>query len=219
MDISNIKFDERGLVPAVTQDYSSLEVLMVAYMNREALEKTISTGIAHYFSRSRNKLWLKGETSGNTQKVKSVRYDCDGDTILLLVESAGPACHTGERSCFYRKLSGEDKTAPTGQQVLKELFAIIKERKNSDPAKSYVASLYSKGLPKILEKVEEESGELIEAAREKGRDEVIYEFSDLLFHSLVLLSNQGIELDEITNELGRRFGISGIVEKESRKKG
>lgn len=217
-NFSEIKFGPDGLVPSVAQDAATLEVLMVAYMNRESLEKTLSTGKAHFYSRSRQSLWLKGETSGNFLEVRSVRYDCDGDTILLLVEPKGPACHTGERSCFYRSLKEDERPAPPGPRVLKALYEIIKERKNSPPDKSYVASLYAKGLPKILAKIEEESGELVEAAREKGRDEVLYEFCDLWFHTLVLLSNEGLEIEAVFAELGRRFGVSGITEKESRGK-
>ncbi len=223
MEINNIKFDEKGLVPAIAQDADTREVLTLAYMNREALEKTLSTGKVHYFSRSRNKLWLKGETSGNFQDVISVHYDCDGDAVLVLVDPLGPACHTGERTCFYRTLtpltplSGEPGKA-RGAGVIKELFDVIKKRKAFSPEKSYVASLYAKGLPKILEKVEEESGELVEAAREKGDKDVICELSDLWFHTMVLLANEGIEIEEIFKELGRRFGKSGIEEKESRGK-
>jgi len=151
------------------------------------------------------------------QKVVSVRYDCDADTILVGVEPAGPACHTGERSCFYRSIvEGEGAGAPTGPGVLASLYDVLMERKKADPEKSYVASLYKKGREKILEKIEEESGELIEAAREKGRSDVVYEMADLWFHTLVLLANEGIEADEIFSELARRFGLSGIEEKKSR---
>jgi phosphoribosyl-AMP cyclohydrolase / phosphoribosyl-ATP pyrophosphohydrolase len=217
LDIRDIKFDATGLVPAITQDAETLEVLTLAYMNKEALEKTLSTGKVHFFSRSRNKLWLKGETSGNFQEVKSVYYDCDGDAILVLVHPLGPACHTGERTCFYRALSeGKDKTL--GPKVIKDVFEVIKKRKSASADKSYVASLYSKGLPKILEKVKEESGELIEAAEKKGKNDVVYELCDLWFHSMVLLANQGIDIEDVFGELARRFGTSGIEEKESRPK-
>ncbi|MBI5588553.1 MAG: bifunctional phosphoribosyl-AMP cyclohydrolase/phosphoribosyl-ATP diphosphatase HisIE [Deltaproteobacteria bacterium] len=215
---SEIKFDPNGLVPAIAQDAGTLEVLMLAYMNRESLELTLSTGKAHFYSRSRQSLWLKGETSGNFLEVKSVRYDCDGDTVLLLVEPKGPACHTGERSCFYRSVIEGERPGHMGPRVLTLLYDIIKERKNSPPDKSYVASLYARGLPKILAKIEEESGELIEAAREKGKDEVLYEFCDLWFHTMVLLANEGLEIEAVFAELGRRFGVSGITEKESRGK-
>lgn len=214
-DISPVKFNESGLVPAIAQDSRTSEVLMMAWMNIEAVEKTIETGNAHYFSRSRGKLWLKGETSGNFQEVRSIRYDCDGDTLLLLVEPKGPACHTGERTCFYRALDGGE-VKPSGPAVLTELMKVLGERKKADPAKSYVASLYAKGLTKILDKIEEESGELTEAASSKDNGQVVYEFSDLLFHCLVLLSLKGISMDEVFGELARRFGISGITEKEAR---
>lgn len=216
--MQELKFDEKGLIPAIAVDASTGEVLMMAYMNRESIEKTIETGKAHYFSRSRNKLWLKGETSGNFQLVKEILYDCDADTLLVKIDPLGPACHTGQRSCFYRQIEGNGEVKKTfGPAIVKEVFDIAVQRKGSSPEKSYVASLYAKGLEKILSKVSEESGELIEAAREKGEKEVVYEMCDLWFHSIVLLADQGIDIQEIFNELGRRFGTSGITEKESRK--
>ena len=231
-----IKFDEKGLVPAIAQDINTSEVLMMAYMNKEALEKTLSTGNAYFYSRSRKRLWLKGETSGNFLEVRGVYYDCDCDTVLALVEPKGPACHTGERSCFYRALSGAAKPArgathaPAGPEVLKELYKIIKKRKKADPAKSYVASLYAKGVAKINEKIAEESGELIEAAggatpargatpaNVKDKKEIVHETADLWFHTLVLLSCKEIEVGEVFKELGRRLGVSGMEERESRGK-
>jgi len=220
VNIDEVKFNEQGLVPAVAQDAHTMQVLMLAWMNRESLELTISTGKAHYWSRSRGKLWLKGETSGNVQKVRSIHYDCDGDTLLLIVDPAGPACHTGEVSCFYRNIEGEGVApgmAPAGESVLPALFKVLKSRKSAPAESSYVASLYSKGREKILEKVAEESAELIEAATEKDRGEVIYELADLWFHTMVLLANEGIGLGDITAEFERRFGTSGIAEKAARK--
>ncbi len=214
-DISPVKFNENGLVPAIAQDSRTSEVLMMAWMDKVAIEKTIATGRAHYFSRSRGRLWQKGESSGNFQEVRSIRYDCDGDTLLLLVEPRGPACHTGERTCFYRALDGGE-VKPSGPAVLTELMRVLAERKDADPAKSYVASLYARGLTKILDKIEEESGELLEAANYNDNGQVVYELSDLLFHCLVLLSLKGIGVDEVFGELARRFGISGIAEKEAR---
>lgn len=216
LDIKDIKFGSTGLVPAIAQDFRTLEVLMLAYMNREALEKTLSTGKAHYFSRSRNALWLKGETSGNFQEVRGVYYDCDADAVLLLVNPLGPACHTGERTCFYRAILKET-AMPGGPRVIKDVFEAIKKRRSASPEKSYVASLYGKGLSGILEKVGEESAELVEAAEKKGRDAVVYELCDLWFHTMVLLANEGIEIEDVFGELARRFGTSGIAEKESRK--
>src|SRR3972149_529750 len=217
IDINTIKFDEKGLVPAIAQDYATGEVLMMAYMNREAIEKTLSTGKAHYFSRSRNTLWLKGETSKNFQELKAIYYDCDEDTILLKINQLGVACHTGKRSCFFRRLDkGEQE--PAGLAILAELFKIIEQRKKASAEKSYVASLYAKGIDKILEKVEEESGELVEAAKDGKKKEIIHEMADLWFHTLVLLGQKDISLQEILNELQRRSGMSGIEEKAARKK-
>lgn len=219
LDISMIKYDEKGLLPAIAQDANTSEVLMMAYMNKEALEKTLSSGHAHFYSRSRQRLWLKGETSGNFLEVKGVYYDCDCDTLLLFVEPKGPACHTGERSCFYRRLDdAAGKPLPIGPSVLNELYNIIQKRKSSDPLKSYVASLYAKGITRINEKIAEESGELIEAANIKDEKELVRELADLWFHTLVLLSYKGMEVEALFKELGRRFGQSGIEEKESRPK-
>ncbi len=216
LDLSAIRFDDKGLVPAVAQDFNTFEVLMLAYMNREALEKTVESRKAHYWSRSRGSLWLKGETSGNFQEVKSIRYDCDADTLLLMVEPKGPACHTGERTCFFRRLDEWGGPLPRPEGVITELFRTIKGRKGAPADRSYVASLYSKGRGKILEKIEEEAGELVEAAGAKTRNEVLYEFCDLFFHTLVLLANERIEIEEVYSELRRRSGVSGIEEKASR---
>lgn len=218
-NINIIKFNEKGLVPAIVQEYSTGRVLMLAYMNKEALEKTFSTGRAHYFSRSRNKLWLKGETSGNFQEVKAVYYDCDEDAILLSVHQTGAACHTGEESCFFRMFgNGNSAENQKPSDTLSELFKTIKNRKNASPDKSYVASLYAKGVDKILDKIKEESGELIDAAKKGEKKEVIHETADLLFHNLVLLGATDIDLQEILDELKKRAGVSGIAEKASRKK-
>ncbi|OGP32211.1 MAG: hypothetical protein A2073_00850 [Deltaproteobacteria bacterium GWC2_42_11] len=222
---SIIKFDEKGLVPAVVQEYFTGRVLMLAYMNKESLEKTLSTGRAHYFSRSRNKLWLKGETSGNFQEVVAVYYDCDEDTILLSVNQTGAACHTGEESCFFRRLDRESQESGVRSQelpelkVLSDLFQTIKERKTASPEKSYAASLYAKGLNKILEKVKEESSELIDAAEKGGKKDIVHETADLWFHTLVLLGEMNIDFMDILEELKKRSGTSGIEEKASRGKG
>ncbi len=213
-DTSFIKFDAHGLCPAIAQEQGTGDVLMLAYMNSEALAKTLETKKAHYYSRSRKMLWLKGGTSGNIQDVRAVYYDCDADAILLSVESRGPACHTGQDTCFFRSIGEIEKHE--GPAIIKSVFEVIKKRKAALPDASYVASLYAKGLPKILEKINEESGELIEAARDKGDKEVVREATDLLFHCLVLLSKRDIEIDEVFKELGRRFGTSGIAEKRSR---
>ncbi len=215
MDTSIIKFGPDGLVPAIAQDSETLEVLMLAYMNRAALEKTLSSGRAHYWSRSRKTLWCKGETSGNFQEVRGVHYDCDADTLLLTVKPAGPACHTGENNCFYRALKeGAKRTGGPG--VLKDLYEVLKSRKGGDPKESYVASLYDKGLGAIIAKIEEESAELKAAAEAEGPKELIHEAADLWFHTLVLLAHKGARIEEVFGELERRFGTSGHDEKRSR---
>ncbi len=218
INFDDIKFDNRGLIPAIAQDATTGDVLMLAYMNRQSIEKTLETGRVHYFSRSKNSLWLKGETSGHFQELKAAYYDCDIDTLLLKIDQTGAACHTGERSCFYRRFDDGADLEAAGAQILTELFDILKERKTADPETSYVASLYKKGITKINEKIAEESGELTEAALSGERKEIVHEFADLLFHSMALLANENIEISEIYSELGRRFGISGIEEKRSRKK-
>ncbi|MEE9615189.1 MAG: bifunctional phosphoribosyl-AMP cyclohydrolase/phosphoribosyl-ATP diphosphatase HisIE [Thermodesulfobacteriota bacterium] len=221
-DISKIEFDDKGLVPAVAQEATTGEVLMVAYMNREALEKTLESGRAHYFSRSRQKLWMKGETSGNIQKVRSVRYDCDCDTVLLKVDQTGPACHTNARTCFFNRMDngrGGGKE-PAGPDIIARLYQVILDRKKEDasPEKSYVASLYEKGTNKIAQKIHEESAEFINAAKKEGKDEVVSELCDLWFHTLIMLGRDDIAIGEVFAEFERRFGTSGIEEKESRKK-
>jgi len=214
VDTGNIKFNEQGLVPAITQDWLTGEVLMLAYMNREALEKTIETGRVHYYSRSRKTLWLKGETSGNFQELVSIHYDCDGDSLLVRVKQTGNACHTGKRSCFFTPLV--EREPLTGVEIIARLFNTIKERKGASAEKSYTASLYEKGLPKIAEKIYEEASELIVAAKKEGREQVVHEMCDLWYHTLVLLGYKDVELEEVLGELARRFGTSGIEEKKNR---
>lgn len=216
--IGQIKWNEQGLIPAVAQCVASGDVLMLAWVDREALNETFETGFAHYHSRSRGKLWKKGESSGHVQKIRDIRLDCDGDTLLFHVEQTGAACHTGRWNCFFREAEGEGAGAPTGPAVVDALFQVIEARKASTGEKSYTKSLFEKGLPKILEKIREESGELIEAAEIKDNTEVVKEFSDVLFHSLVLLAHKDIDIAEVYAELARRFGTSGHTEKASRKK-
>jgi phosphoribosyl-ATP pyrophosphohydrolase/phosphoribosyl-AMP cyclohydrolase len=217
-DISIIKFGPDGLAPAIAQDSVTGEVLMLAYMNGESLGLTLSTKKAHFYSRSRSKLWCKGETSGNFLNVQSLSYDCDADTILMSVAPVGPACHTGTVSCFFNNidLDGEGETAPVGPGIIGKLYKILEERKGEAPDNSYVASLYAKGLDKILEKVAEEAKELDEAARDKDDKEIVHELVDLWFHTLVLTAHKGIGAEKIFAEFDRRFGTSGIDEKKSR---
>ncbi|MBF2720499.1 bifunctional phosphoribosyl-AMP cyclohydrolase/phosphoribosyl-ATP diphosphatase HisIE [Psychrobacter sp. NG254] len=272
--LTAVNFNTDGLIPAIAQDYQSGRILMMAWMNAEALALTAQTQTAVYFSRSRAKLWHKGESSGHTQTVHDIRLDCDADVIVLSVTQAGGiACHTGRESCFYQSLdlSGEtpewhtvdkvlkdpadiyDTPKPASTQsdiehtvtnsgaddrqahahkgsVLQQLDNVLAERKHADADSSYVASLYAKGLNKILEKVGEESTESIIAAKDlancdeaqnkahydAARHELIYEVADVWFHTLVGLAWFDIESDAVLNELGRRFGLSGIDEKASR---
>ncbi len=197
--MENIKFDQKGLIPAIIQDCSNGQVLMLAYMNEESYKKTIDTGYTWFYSRSRQELWNKGATSGNTQKVKELSYDCDGDTLLIKVEQKGPACHTGEKSCFFNRVTSE-KIMNIGE-VLSALDDILKDRKANPVEGSYTTYLYEKGVDKILKKVGEESAEVIIAAKNPDKSELVYEASDLIYHLLVLLNEQGVELDEIKDQL------------------
>lgn len=219
MDILNkIKFDENGLVPAIAQDHRNGDVLMMAYMNIEAVEKTLSSGKAHYFSRSRNKLWLKGETSGHFQHIRGIYYDCDIDTILLKVEQIGAACHTGERSCFYREIKTPFSADVITSSIIDKVHGVILDRKANPGERSYVSSLFAKGADTILKKVGEEASELMISGKGGKKEEVVHEMADLWFHTLVLLGHLDIKPEEVYIELKRRFGISGIEEKEGRSK-
>ena len=221
----SIKWDSQGLAPAVVQHHESHAVLMLAYMNEEALAKTLETGIVHFFSRSRQSLWKKGETSGNTLSLINIRTDCDSDAIVVLANPVGPTCHTGTQSCFFKDIdpataavANEDQ-GPTGARaaIVDKLFDVLcKRRDESDPAKSYTRSLLDKGFPKIEAKIAEESGELLEVLATGEEDKVVHESVDLLFHMLVGLCARGIEIDDIWDELDRRFGVSGHDEKASR---
>ncbi|PNT91179.1 bifunctional phosphoribosyl-AMP cyclohydrolase/phosphoribosyl-ATP diphosphatase [Clostridium thermosuccinogenes] len=227
--VGELKFDERGLIPVVTQDNRTDEVLMVAYMNREAFEKSVETGMVHYWSRSRGKLWLKGETSGHFQRIRSISYDCDGDTLLIKVDQTGAACHTGHHSCFYRKLNIEDvqdgkcqaeaKPAENpctfGQpcddeqkgnlaEVLQEVYNTVTDRKIHPKEGSYTNYLFSKGLDKILKKVGEEASEVIIASKNGNPNEIKGEIADLLYHLCVLMVERGVKLDDIYEELKSR---------------
>jgi phosphoribosyl-ATP pyrophosphohydrolase/phosphoribosyl-AMP cyclohydrolase len=200
MDDAAIAYDEQGLVPCVIQDWATGEVLTLAYMNAQALERTRATGQLHLWSRSRGELWHKGETSGNTQAVKAIRYDCDGDALLALVEPAGPACHTGNRTCFYR---GELEP-PATHEVLPGLERTIAERAASAPAGSYTAQLLA-DPPFVGEKVQEEAEEVARAAREESDERVAEEAADVLYHLAVLLRGRGLSLADAGEVLsGRR---------------
>ena len=198
MNTDELKFDERGLIPAIVQDARTREVLTLAYMNRESLNRTLETKETWFWSRSRNELWHKGETSGNTQHVVDLAPDCDGDAIVVLVNPAGPACHTGARSCFALD-QHEDLAA-----VLVQLYDLIASRQRERPEGSYTTYLFDKGIDKILKKVGEESAETIIAAKNDDTKPLVAEVSDLMYHLLVLLVARGVSLDEIRDELARR---------------
>lgn len=212
----NIRWDAAGLVPAIVQDADTRQVLMMAYMNRESLRLTIESGETWFWSRSRQELWHKGGTSGNTQAVVSIDYDCDGDTLLVQVKPNGPACHTGKTSCFHNEItlqgqanlpggkSGPSSAASDRFAVLGELEAIIAQREAERPEGAYTTYLFDKGVDKILKKVGEETAETIIAAKNKDNAELKLEVSDLIYHLLVLLQERKLPLDDIMDELSRR---------------
>ena len=221
--LSRVDWDKCILLPVIVQDNANNEVLMMAYMNKEALELSLQTKIAHYFSRSKQRIWKKGESSGHIQTIHSFSIDCDNDTLLIKVTQEGVACHTGHRSCFFTELeSGEsnskvevDTTATYG--VIDTLYHTIQDRKNADPKTSWTAKLIHKGENTILKKVVEEAGEFSFAYKDNDEDEMIYEAADLTYHMLVALAVKNISPDRIKQELARRFNMSGIAEKNSRK--
>ncbi len=202
--IPDLTFDDRGLLPAIVQDWYTGEVLMQAFMNREALDNTLNTGRTWFWSRSRQQLWNKGETSGHFQFVKSIRYDCDLDCLLLLVEQRGPACHTGEHTCFHRALDGGE-LRPAAFEALSRLFELVKQRQRLMPPGSYTTSLFEAGTDTILKKVGEESSELIVAAKGGDREEVTCEAADLFYHVSVLLAQADVTLTDVLEELLKRW--------------
>ena len=201
---SEFKTDEAGLIPCITQDYRTGEVLMMAYMNRESYEQTLATGRMTYFSRSRNELWCKGDTSGHYQYVKELRLDCDNDTILARVHQIGAACHTGAYSCFFTELAKRDYIDTNPLTILKEDFEVIRERKEHPKEGSYTNYLFTKGLDKILKKCGEEASEIIIAAKNPENDELVYEMADFLYHMMVLMAERGLTWADITRELANR---------------
>ena len=208
--IEQIKFDERGLVPVVVQDFNTRQVLTLAYMNAESLRRTVETKETWFFSRSRASLWHKGETSGHTQRVTDILVDCDSDALTILVEPKGPACHTGKQTCFHNELkeaTGSEEIADRVSDlgaVLNELYALIETRKRDRPSGSYTTYLFEQGLDKILKKVGEESTETIIAAKNQDRGAVVKEASDLLYHLIVLMVERGLTMNEIRDELVSR---------------
>jgi phosphoribosyl-AMP cyclohydrolase / phosphoribosyl-ATP pyrophosphohydrolase len=224
MEADAFRFDANGLVTAVAQDVDTGEVLMVAHMNREALQRTLETGQAWYWSRSRNRLWRKGEESGHTQRVTAVRADCDGDAVLLRVEQTGPACHTGHRTCFFRGVAGRDGEAAIGSEidaapappselspaggpgaeVLIEIASVLADRRARPRAGSYATGLFAEGLARLNEKIMEEAAEVTRAARKETPERLVQETADLWFHSLALLAFFDIGPHAIFAELGKR---------------
>lgn len=219
-----VAFDAAGLVPVVAQEARTGLIRMLAWANREALERTLATGDAHFWSRSRQAMWRKGETSGNGLRVREVRLDCDGDVVLYTVDAEGPSCHTGATSCFYRRaaqdgaLAEDDRPADPPAVVLTRVADVIARRRRERPEKSYVVSLLDAGFPKINAKITEEARELCEALPEGDASHTAHEAADLIFHALVGLEAAGVPVDAVFDQLRRRFGVSGIDEKASRKK-
>jgi phosphoribosyl-ATP pyrophosphohydrolase/phosphoribosyl-AMP cyclohydrolase len=219
-----------NLLPVIVQDAKSLEVLMLAYMNNEAYELTCKSGYAHYFSRTKGRIWKKGETSGHVQKIEALFLDCDNDTLLLHVEQVGGiACHTGRKSCFFNQINPHNNSMEITSEPIKDevalygivdtLYHLIQERKNADPSSSYVAKLLHGKENSMLKKIAEEAAELCFAMKDKDEEEIVYEATDLLFHVLVGLGLHNIHPDRIKQELARRFGLSGIAEKNAREHG
>ena len=209
--MGEIKWNAQGLVPAIVQDAHTHQVLMLAYMNEASLRRTLETGETWFWSRSRGELWHKGATSGNRQRVVEVRYDCDADTLLVRVEPAGPACHTGQQSCFYRPLSEGPAEVEVGAPlaaggVLPHLEAVIRDRQAHPRPGSYTCQLLDAGQPRILKKVGEEAIELLIAAQSEGDERLVSELADLTYHTLVLLAARGLSWTDVEAELARRFG-------------
>ncbi|KRE48155.1 bifunctional phosphoribosyl-AMP cyclohydrolase/phosphoribosyl-ATP diphosphatase HisIE [Paenibacillus sp. Soil522] len=210
-----MKWDDAGLVPAIVQDAQSKEVLMMAYMSKESLQLSVESGVTWFWSRSRNELWNKGATSGHTQRIVSMAYDCDGDTLLVKVEQKGPACHTGRYSCFFNPVEMNGNTAASSEAAaasadrfaaLGQLESIIAERYAERPEGSYTSYLFDKGVDKILKKVGEEASEVIIASKNQDNDELRSEVGDLIFHLMVLLRERGLPLDDVISEINSRHG-------------
>jgi phosphoribosyl-ATP pyrophosphohydrolase/phosphoribosyl-AMP cyclohydrolase len=219
---AELRFDDQGLIPAVIQESHTHEVLMVAFMNQEALQKTLDTGLTHFWSRSRNALWQKGETSGHIQHVEEIRYDCDGDTLLIKVTQEGVACHTGNQSCFYRTfLTSEGEDGSQEQRfdasILEAVAQAIAERRRSGAQNSYVHTLFQKGQDQLLKKLGEETTEVVVGSKNGNAQEVIYEMADLWFHSLMVLAWHNLNPSAVFAELGRRFGKPGLRNKTENK--
>ena len=222
--LNKVDWDKSELLPVIVQEIGTNEVLMMAYMNKEALELSLTTKIAHYFSRSKKRIWKKGESSGHTQAIKEFLLDCDNDTLLIKVQQEGVACHTGRKSCFFTNIETGEAVSDVEVEmastygVIDELYHTLLERKNADPETSWTAKLFAKGENTILKKIVEEAGELCFAVKDDDHEEIVYESADLVYHCMVALALKNISPDRIKQELARRFNMSGIAEKNSRDK-
>ena len=218
MSIDALNYDDRGLVAVIAQDAETGEVRMMAYADQTAVEHTLRTGLAHFYSRTRQRLWKKGESSGNTLLVRSVWVDCDGDTLIYLVDPRGPSCHTGAETCFFRRIdaSGELAEADVPAPTLLRLERVLQERKSSDAAQSYTKSLLDGGARRLDEKIREEAAELGQALIDESDERVAAEAGDLLYHLVVGLVLREVPLRTLLSELSRRFGTSGHREKAAR---
>jgi len=206
----NLRFDDQGLIPVVVQDALTGEVLMLAYMNKESLTVSIEEGRTCFYSRSRQKLWRKGEESGNIQRIAEISADCDGDTLLVKVYKSGPACHTGQESCFFQRLYKSELPSISASA----LYELLKSRKEELPKDSYTTYLFEKGLDKILKKIGEESTEVIIAAKSNDKEEAIYEIADLYYHIMVLMVESGITVSDVMQELASRHIIDKKLKQE-----
>ena len=218
-----LKLDfSKGLLPAIAQEAESKNVLMLGFVDEEAVRLTLDTGYAHYYSRSKQRIWKKGEESGHLQKIVDVLTDCDNDTVLYIVEQTGVACHTGAKSCFFKSIKTNERVLESEIDTtqiygaIDTLFHEIESKKFGDPATSYTAKLFSKGENTICKKIAEEAAELCFAVKDKNKNEIIYEAADLVYHALVGLSFSGVSPELVKTEIRRRFGVGGIVEKNSR---
>ena len=214
VDIEKLKFDEKGLIPVVVQDYYTKKVLTLAYMNKESLKISMEKNLTCFFSRSRGKLWLKGETSGNYQHIVSITADCDGDALVVEVKKDGPACHTGSDSCFTSEVYANENEKSFSFDMLYEL---LEGRKTNKKEGSYTTYLFEKGLDKILKKVGEECTEVIVAAKGGSKEETVFEIADLAYHVMVLMVQYGIKIDDVVDELAKRHVVDKKVKQEAMK--
>ena len=211
IDIDALKFDEKGLIPAIVVDAYSKKVLTLAYMNKESLKISMEKGLTCFYSRSRQELWLKGETSGNYQHIVSITADCDNDALVVMVEKDGPACHTGNETCFFNEVY---KSEELEEFSMEGLYELLQNRKNDMPEGSYTTYLFSKGRDKILKKVGEESTEVIIGGKADDKNETVYEIADLAYHLMVLMVDMGISVKDIQKELASRHIIDHKVKQE-----